>query len=109
MTMTLRFNRFLAPRELAEYGFDGTTPIRDETSSSGFLLPWMGIDAEAERRAHGGPCSLVVTGEYVDDERHIRHPILEINPVWMRAHGYTRETGLDERGKPFHGPWTKVA
>lgn len=106
-TATMRFNRFAHARELAEYGFDGATPIRDETSSSGFLLPWIGIDAEADRRARGGHCELVVSGEYVDDARHIRHPILEVNPAWMRARGYTREIGTDDRGRPIHGPWHK--
>lgn len=102
---TVRFVRFTHPREIAEYGFDGNRPLKEERSSSGFLLPWIAIDAERDRRVHGGQSELVIQGEYVDDATGFRSPAVAVNPAWMEARGYRRETFI-RNGKTTYGPWT---
>lgn len=105
---SIRFVRFHPARDLAEYGFDGAKPKKLEGSPSGFLLPWAGIDAERDRRVHGGPCQFVIEGEYVDEATGLRSPSLAINEDWMEERGYTRPMSV-EKGRVVYGSWHKSA
>lgn len=104
---TIRYNRFDPPKSLADYGFDGSKPIKDSRSSSGFVLPWIAIDAERDRRVSGGHCELVVVGEWVDDSNGIRSPNVAVNPAWMEGRGYVRES-ITTNGRKSWGPWSRA-
>ena len=88
-------NTFDPPRTLRGYGFDANhRPVVQAESPSGYVLPWEGIDAEADAVSSRGPCQFVVIGEYVRDDG-ARFPELAVNPAWMRDQGYVRTRATD--------------
>lgn len=92
----MKHNVFRPARSVRVYGYRDGRPIEQEGSPSGYLLPWMALDDEAEAAVADRPSQFVVIGEWVTPEG-VRHPEIAVADAYMKWAGNDRVGGQWKR------------
>lgn len=85
----MKHRTFRPSRSVREYGYVDGALIVDESTTSGFLLPWEAIDDQAEAVANRRLPAFVVVGEYERDDG-IRYPELGVTTAHIEANSAYR-------------------
>lgn len=82
--MITTYRAFRPPRSVREYGYDGSEPLDQVGSPSGFRLPWDAIMDQSDARTERRSPMYVVLGEYAREDGY-RWPELGVTTAHIEA------------------------
>ena len=80
----MNYRAFHPARPVREYGFVDGQPVLDETTASGYLLPWEALDDQAQAVATRRAPAYVVVGEFIRPNG-TRYPELGVTTQHIEA------------------------